>query len=174
MSDLLTILENVADLVPLLWPLFSVICFIIGGVLILRGLRHMAAKQYVRDTQNSYTGMVGYIVSGACMIGMPGFLEMLQLTLFGAGVDNDPSAIFAYAPESVGLFESDGAEQMIIAITVIIQFVGAIGVARGILLLNQSANGGQQTFGPGLTFVIAGAMATNFPVFVGLMESLIV
>ena len=60
-------------------------------------------------------------------------------------------------------------------IVLIIQFVGVIAVCRGLYLLNQSAQGGQgpQTFGPGFTFVIAGICATNFPIAVGIFESLI-
>jgi hypothetical protein len=64
---------------------------------------------------------------------------------------------------------------LIIGITLIVQFVGVIAIARGLYLLNMSAQSAQgpKTFGPGLTFVIAGAMATNFPIFVGVMENLI-
>ncbi len=54
-------------------------------------------------------------------------------------------------------------------------FIGIIAVMRGLYLLNQTAQGGggPKTFGPGLTFCIAGIMAVNFPLFVGMMELLI-
>ena len=57
----------------------------------------------------------------------------------------------------------------------IVQFMGVIAVCRGIHLLGLSARGGHgpRTFGPGIPFGIAGAAATNFPIFVGLVESLI-
>ena len=67
------------------------------------------------------------------------------------------------------------AKELITCQVAIIQFMGVIAVCRGIHLLGLTARGGHgpSTFGPGITFVIAGAAATNFPHFVGLIESLI-
>lgn len=54
--------------------------------------------------------------------------------------------------------------------------LGLIAISLGLWLVNLSAQGERDAgaFGQGLTFMVAGAQAVNFPAFIGVMERLLV
>jgi len=175
MVDLLQIVENLVALVrPFGFVLYG-LCFVFGVIFVLSGLRRASKRAETGPNMGSYGKPFSHLLTGIVLISLPALLASLTQTFFGM---DTPSAdrVFEYAPATVSLFEAGSpARQIITGMVVIIQFIGVIAVIRGLTLLNQSAqgDGGPCTFGPGVTFIIAGVMAVNFPLFIGAVERLI-
>lgn len=175
MIDLLQIIENVVRLLLPFSRFVYAVCFAIGVIMVLMGLRAATRRAEVGAQQGSYGRPFTQILIGALFISLPALLLSLSETFFGAGIQS-ADAIFAYAPATLGLFDAGSpGRAMITGIIMIVQFIGIIAVIRGLTLLNRSAqgDGGPKTFGPGVTFLISGAMAVNFPLFFGAVERLI-
>lgn len=180
MVDLLQIIDNlVAAISPGgggLTGLLYIMSWIIGVVLVMMAIKAASRRSELGKNVGSWSSPAWSLVIGICFIALPGLAESLTQTFFGVD-SSDPADIFAYAPSTVGLFDEDSpARSMITGIVVIIQFLGMVAIMRGLFLLRETANGGgggPKTFGPGITHVIAGAMAANFPLFVGTIELLI-
>jgi len=175
MADLLQIVIRVTGYLTEFTALFGVICFILGVIFGIKGLLAAAKRQEMGPGQGSWAGPMMTFMTGVFFIALPGLVDTLSQTLFALSTPPSADSIFAYAPATIGIMDGAEARTLIIGITAIVQFIGLIAIARGLYLLNLSAQSAQgpKTFGPGLTFVIAGALATNFPIFVGVMESLI-
>lgn len=175
MADLLQIIQNVVGFLDEFQRLFGVICFVLGVIFAIRGLMGAAKRQEMGPGQGSWGGPLMMFTTGVLFVAMPGLVNSLSQTFFALNSPSSPDSIFSYAPATIGIMDGAEARTIIIGITAIVQFIGLIAIARGLYLLNLSAQSAQgpRTFGPGLTFVIAGAMAVNFPTFVGVMEALI-
>lgn len=175
MTDLLQIIENLVNDIPALTILFSAVCYLIGFVMTIQAITKAQKRQEMGANSGSWNSPITTFIIASMFLGLPGLISILNVTLFAADVQS-PSSIFAYADSTIGMLEEEAARTMITGLVTIVQFLGLIAVARGLFLLNQSAQGpggGPKTFGPGLTFIISGICATNFPIFVGIMESLI-
>lgn len=176
MIDLLQIINNVVAMLPSLQTLFMILSWLMGAIFIMMAVKAASKRSEMGRNSGSWSAPMWQFIIGVCFIALPGLLAGLTLTFFNQAIP-DASSIFAYAPATVGMMEDEGvARTMIEGITSIVMFVGIIAVMRGLHLLNQTAQGGgggPKTFGPGITFVIAGIMAVNFPLFVGMMELLI-
>lgn len=175
MTDLLQIIENVVGFLDEFYFLFGVICFIIGILFGIKGLMSAAKRQEMGPGQGSWGGPMMMFFTGTLFVAMPGLVDLMSKSLFALSSPSSPENIFSYAPATIGIMDGAEARTIIVGITAIVQFIGLIAIARGLYLMNLSAQSAQgpKTFGPGLTFVIAGALATNFPTFVGVMEALI-
>jgi hypothetical protein len=175
MTDLLQIIENVVGFLDEFELLFGVICFVLGVIFAIRGLMGAAKRQEMGAGQGSWGGPLMMFTTGVLFVAMPGLVNSLSQTFFALSSPSSPENIFSYAPATIGIMDGAEARTIIVGITAIVQFIGLIAIARGLYLMNMSAQSAQgpKTFGPGLTFVIAGALATNFPTFVGVMENLI-
>lgn len=174
MVDLLQIIENVVRLLLPFSRLIYAGCFIAGVIMVLSGLK-LASRTAQEGPQGRALKPFSRILTGALLISLPAVLLTLSETFFGTGIQSADS-IFSYAPSTLGVFSAGGpGRTMISGIIMIIQFIGIIAVIRGLTLLNQSAqgDGGPRTFGPGITFLISGIMAVNFPLFFGVIERLI-
>ena len=175
MTDLLQIIENVVGFLDEFQFLFGVICFVLGVIFAIRGLMGAAKRQEMGPGQGSWGGPMSMFFTGVLFVAMPGLVNSLSQTFFALSAPSSAENIFSYAPATIGIMDGAEARTIIVGITAIVQFIGLIAIARGLYLMNLSAQSAQgpKTFGPGLTFVIAGALATNFPTFVGVMEALI-
>ncbi len=177
MVDLLSIIENLVDAISPggggLTGLMYILSWLIGIVTVILSIRGFSQRSEMGRNAGSWSAPIWTFVIGICFIVLPGLVYTVSETMFG-GTSTDASEIFSYAPSTVGLFDSDSTGRaMITGIVVVIQFVGYIAVMRGLFVLKATANGygNSRSFGPGLTFVIAGAMAANFPLFMRLLES---
>ena len=175
MVDLLEIVRRVTGFIDEFEFLFGVICFVLGVIFAIKGLLGAAKRQEMGPGQGSWGGPMMMFMTGALFVAIPGLVNSLSQTIFALQEPATADSIFAYAPATIGIMDGAEARTLIVGITAIVQFIGLIAIARGLYLLNLSAQSAQgpKTFGPGLTFVIAGAIATNFPIFVGVMENLI-
>lgn len=173
--DLLQIIQNIQAILPSGLVLARIISLLIGLVMVITAIRLAMNIQSMGRHAGSWSQVTTTFLVGISFAALPLLINILATTLTGS-TPLAASAILAQAPVTVGSFGSDpAAKTMIVGITAIVMMVGVIGVMRGLLLLNAAAKGGQgsSTFGPGLTFVIAGAVATNFPFFVGIAERFI-
>lgn len=174
MVDLLSIINNITGYLPSLEILFMLICWLMGAIFVMLSIQQATKRSEMGRNAGSWGNPLTTFAIGVCFVAMPGVLATVTQTLFGVATPSADS-IFAYAPETVGLLDGNApGKTMVTGLVMIIQFYGAISIARGLYLLNQSSTGGgPKTFGPGLTHVIAGGMATNFPLFVGMIEAAI-
>lgn len=179
MVDLFEIIRKLTDptdgYLPEIIRMTSIIFFVMGVIFAIKGLMAAAKRQEMGPGQGSWAGPMVTFTTGVLFVAFPGLMNSLSQTFFALSTPSSADSIFSYADATIGILDGAEAQGLIVGITLIVQFVGMIGIARGLYLLNQSAQGSQgpKTFGPGLTFVIAGAMATNFPIFVGVMDDLI-
>ncbi|MFX4300086.1 hypothetical protein [Pseudosulfitobacter pseudonitzschiae] len=174
MTDLLQIIRNIVSYLDDFGMLLSGICFLIGFALTLKALKGAQKRQEQGGHGGSWASPMSNFIVAGLFLGLPTFINLLNVSLFAA-TPSAPESIFALADSTIGVLEEEVAREMITGLVRIIQFMGLIAVARGLYLLNQSAQGNQgpNTFGPGFTFVVAGICATNFPIFVGIMEKVI-
>jgi hypothetical protein len=177
--DLLSVIENMVNAISPdgggLTRLMYIMSWLIGVVTVIMAVRGMSQRSEMGRNAGSWAAPVWTFIIGICFLVLPGLVYTISETVFGT-TSTDASEIFSYAPATVGLFESESTGRaMIEGIVVVVQFVGYIGVMRGLFILKATANGygNSKSFGPGMTFVIAGAMAANFPLFVGLIEGLL-
>ncbi|MFG6082219.1 hypothetical protein ACEUZ9_002863 [Paracoccus litorisediminis] len=173
MVSLLQIIENVTSILPNLRGLVMMVSLITGVAFVFFGIKAAAKRQEMGRHGGNWSGPLGMVGVGIAMIALPGLMQTLTLTFFGTATSPDPSAIFAYSPTTIGMLDASApGGRMLTGIVSIVMFTGIIAIMRGLLLLNATAQGGggPKTFGPGITFCIAGSMAVNFPLFVAMME----
>lgn len=175
MTDLLQIIRNIVAILGPLQGLVGGVCFLIGFALTITALKQAQRRQEMGPGQGNWNTPISTFITAAMFLSLPTLLNVLNVSLFGVQAQS-ASSVFSYADSTIGAINEASAREMISGLVMIIQFMGIIAVCRGLYLLNQSSQGGHgpKTFGPGFTFVICGVAATNFPLFVGLMESLIV
>ena len=174
MTDLMQIVRNVVAVLDGLQWLVSGICFLIGFVMTAQALRMARRRHESGPALGSWAAPLSTFVTAAMFLSLPTVLDVLNVSLFGTA-SRSASSVFEYADGTIGAIRGARARELIAGLVAIVQFMGVIAVCRGIHLLGLSARGGHgpRTFGPGITFLVAGAAATNFPLFVGLAESLI-
>lgn len=176
MANLLEILENLVSYIPNFYFLFYVVSFMLGCVFAIKGLMLAGKRSEMGKQSGSWGAPMAMFATGALFVAIPGLMTTLRITFWEGSAAASPSSIFAHADTvTSGFAGTPEAQALIVAITTVIQFIGIIGVARGLHLMNMSAQGGQgpKTFGPGMTFIIAGAMAANFPLFMGTVQDLV-
>lgn len=173
MINLLQVVDNVVSILPNLSSLLYIISLLMGILFVWLGIKAVAKRQEMGRNAGSWSGPITTIAIGAAFVALPGLQETLTTTFFATSESPEPSAIFAYSPSTIGMLDAESpGGKLLEGIVAIVMFMGVIAIFRGLLMLNQAAQGGggPKTLGPGMTFCIAGAMAINFPLFVGAME----
>ena len=171
--DPTTIITNLTAALPALEGLLRAILYMLGILLVIRSL-HLALRRTEFGAQaTTSTRVVITFVTGVLLLAFPATVSTLGFTLFGTTATPGPEAIFAYGNGMLDPLATGPNRHAAGAFVLIIQLVGFIAIARGLLFLNLAASpGGPQSFGPGLTFLIAGTLAVNFPLFFGIIADL--
>ena len=171
--DPTSIITNLAAALPALEGLLRAVLYVLGILLVIRSL-HLALRRTEFGAQaTSSARVIVTFVTGALLLAFPATVSTLGLTLFGTTATLGPEAIFAYGNGMLDPLANGPSRQAAGTFVLIIQLVGFIAIARGLLFLNLAASpGAPQSFGPGLTFLIAGALAVNFPLFFGMITNL--
>jgi hypothetical protein len=174
MVSLLQIIENIVSYLDGFYSLVSGICFLIGFVMTITALKQAQRRQEMGAHSGSWNSPIATFIFAGFFLGFPALIDILNYSVFNETAQS-ASKIFEYADSTVGRISQDSARTMITGIVRIVQFMGLIAVGRGLYLMNQSAQGtqGPKTFGPGLTFILSGICATNFPRFVQIMEAIV-
>ena len=173
--NVLQILEAIAKALDPLMILVYACCWAIGVFLYISALMQAKRRAELGPGQPGGWGApISSVLAGTIFLAMPTFIKIMNVSIFNE-VSVSADQIFVLAPSTIGKIVPQSTRDMIQAIVAIIQFLGVIAVMRGIYLLRQSGQGGQSapTFGPGVTFLIAGVIAGMFPRFLGVIESLV-
>ena len=172
--DPTSIITNLAAALPALEGLLRAVLYVLGILLVIRSLHHALRRTEFGAQATSSARVIVTFVTGALLLAFPATVSTLGLTLFGTTATPGPEAIFAYSNGMLDPLATGPTRHATGAFVLIIQLVGFIAIARGLLFLNLAASpGGPQSFGPGLTFLIAGALAVNFPQFFGMIAGLL-
>lgn len=171
MTDLMQMIVRLQGYLPALDSLATGISWVIGILLVMSAILGAGKRNDMGQQGGSWASPITRFLTGVAFIALPSVINLLSFSFFGSAPTN-ASAIFQYAPQTIGLFE-EGSEtrQVITAITAVAMFIGVIAIMRGLYMLNSAAQPGTQTgWGPGIVFLIAGTLAVNFPKFLGVME----
>jgi|GEM_PF-6003073 len=177
MGSLIDILRNVLSYLTAFESFLFLTSWTIGVALVIASIRAFKAKgENPRGNEGGLLSPMTTFIMGVCFISLPGFMRVATYSLFGMETPN-ASAIFEYAPQTVGMFEDgSAAREMITGITAIVMFGGAIAIMRGFLLLNAWAKSNGQdrkSWGAGLTHAIAGVLCVNAPLTVSAFEKMV-
>lgn len=167
--------EAVAMYVLQLERLLRAVCFLLGAGLAVHALRLAGRRAELGPQVGTWTKPIATFASGVALMAFPAFVSVLLASLFGTGMVDSPESIFSYSGNMLDSFNTSTFRQASTSLVLLIQLIGYVAVARGIWFLNASVSpGNQKMFGPGITFLIAGALAVNFPSFIGLLTGLFV
>ena len=177
MDEFVAFLSRVEALVPPFGNLVVAFCFVAGIVFVIRGvlLAGRAGEGFDSLGRGGMWKVVGHFVIGALLIAVPGTIETSVATLFKSPEIQEPSMIFAYAPEMLEPASTQAARRIIVSLLYVVQFIGLVGLVRGLFLLNQAtSHPGQGLVGRGATHLVGGALAMNIVVFVGMLETVVI
>lgn len=166
-------IEAVAEYLPRLEGMLRAVFFVMGALLVVNSVRLAGRRAELGPSGGSWLKPLASLASGAALAAFPGFVSVLLATFFESGDVDAPESVFAYSGRLLSAVDGDFLRRPLASAIALIQFVGFVAVGRGVWFLNASSSpGGQRMFGPGCTFVIAGALAVNFPSFFGLLSEL--
>ena len=177
MDEFVAFLSRVEALIPPFGNLVVAFCFIAGIVLTIRGilLAGRAGEGLGALGRGGGWMVLGHFVVGALLIALPSTIESSVATLFGSNEIKEPSMIFAYAPQMLEPVSTEAARKIIVSLLYVIQFIGLVGLVRGLFLLNQApSHPGQGLVGRGTTHLVGGAFAMNIVVFVSMVEKVVI
>jgi hypothetical protein len=137
--------------------MFGAIFWLIGLVLGISSVMQ-AARISQGNSREGWGSAIGTFATGVCMIMLPEFLGSFTASSFGSGA---ASSAMSYSPSGMSQL-GDSGKSMVQTILMWCELFGILAFAKGIMTLRATANGtGPQTYGPGVTFVIAGCLAAN-------------
>ena len=169
-----SLLNNIAEIVPLLENLLRAICYLIGLALVIKSLLRAARRSELGVQSGSWASPIAGFFIGVSFLAFPAAVSVGLETLFGSGSAADPSAIFAYGDMFPQQADAPFPRQIVESFALVARLLGYVAFARGLYLLNAAAaRGAGGTFGPGATFIVAGAAAVNFPEVFRLLAGLI-
>ena len=155
--------------------LLRAIFFLIGIYLVLRALLQAARRSDLGAQAGSWAGPIICFATGVALLAFPATLAVLVASVFGAPTIASPQSIFSHDRGLLDSFEGSQATSLISLIVAFIQLIGFIAVGRGLLMLNRATTpGGPPLIGPGITFLVAGVLAANFPIFFGALAAIFV
>ncbi len=145
---------NIANTMPSLLAMFSALSYVLGFILVLKGVYKLKEYGEMRTSMSSQTNLWPPMITLAIGTMLIFFVSTYQVGL---------QTLFAYSSPLSYTEGSDSTEDLVTAVVSIMQVVGVIAFIRGMLLLNGAGSPGAQPggIGKGLTFVIGGLLAIN-------------
>lgn len=148
-------LENIEQQIPALTALLTGFCYVGGFFMILSALFQLRKYGEMRTMMAGSAELKGpiiHIIIGACIVQLPVVLQIMTETTFGT---KNPLAYEASGDTSW--------DELASTIIIIVQFVGAIAMARGLFLLNKLGGGQAQpgTFSKAIIHIIGGTLCFN-------------
>jgi uncharacterized membrane protein HdeD (DUF308 family) len=153
-----SMLVNFAEQVPNLMRLMTAIAYVMGLYFVIHGiilLKHAGEMRTQMSHEHHLTKPIAFIGVGAALIYLPTTVQV-GLSTFWAN------------PNPYGYLEmQDQWFQFINVCFLIVQFVGALAVIRGLVMLKDlGGHGGQGGMGKALTHIIGGILCINIYQFV--------
>lgn len=152
--DIEQMIINLANTMPSLLRMFSAAAYILGFMLVLKGVYKLREYGEMRTSMSSQTNLWAAIITlvmGSLLIFFVSSYKIGLQTLFGY------SSPLSYSEGS------SSTDALVSSVVLIMQIVGVIAFIRGILLLNSAGGHSAQpgSIGKGLTFMIGGLLAIN-------------
>lgn len=173
MLDLLQIVLNLADLSDkvltyVIWPL----CYFLALFYFYKFIMKMMGRSQGGPNLAS-TRAIFYTLGVSIAFGMmPTLLSMFGMTAFGS-IENNPEAIFAHAPNTIGIFAEDSVGRpYVVAIATIVRAFGAVFFIRGWIGLQKSSEPNGPDPAAGWVRIGAGVCAFFLPPFLEALESI--
>lgn len=170
MNTLLQAIVNVAGLLPALTALLVFISFVSGILMVMKGLGALAKPANSSGVDRGY--IFTHLLVGVVLITLGSFIYNMMGTFFGSGEVSRASAIFSYAPSTLGTVTDGTTRTVLVSIVGIIQFIGLIAIIRSMFLFAAYSKQAIKSIGSPITFLISGIFAMNFPVVVGAFSAL--
>jgi len=168
----LTGFESVFELIGIIKSFESLlrgIFYVVGLILVVQSLRNAARRSELGPQFSSWLSPLAGFVIGLLLLALPSAISLLSESLFGISGQISPSSIFQYDNDFIYQLNTGNVGELIELVVMIIQFLGFIAIVRSLLLFNQIGTQGSRVVGPGITFLIAGTLSVNFPLFWGLL-----
>lgn len=161
-----------AELIGFIYAFESLIrgiFYLVGLVLVIQSFRNAARRSELGPQFSTWLNpLIGFVI-GIIFIALPSTISLLSETFFGIRQDLNPRSIFEYDAHIISPLNTGKTRDLIEFVVMVIQFMGFIAIVRSLLLFNQIGNQGSRVVGPGITFLVAGTLAVNFPLFWGLL-----
>jgi intracellular multiplication protein IcmC len=153
--DAIKMLENLSNSYPALMKLITAFCYILGFLLILRGVFYLKMYGELRtmmSTQTSAKIPLILIFVGSLFVFLPSTYNIVSISFFGS------SSVLSYDQVT-----STMNPLLLKAIVGLVQIIGLISFIKGwmILVAHAQQPGGQATVGKALTHIIGGLCAYN-------------
>jgi intracellular multiplication protein IcmC len=147
---------NIAETIPNLVQMTTAGAYILGLMLVMRGVYKLKEYGEARTMMASQTNIWPPLITltvGSMLIYFPSAYQIGLETLFKV---SEPSPLSYQG-------NADLSEQTVEALGIIVQLVGCIAFIRGMLLINSATGHGAQpgSYGKGLAFIIGGLLGIN-------------
>jgi len=152
--------------------LLQAICYVVGTVLVIQALRRAVRRSELGPGSGTWLEPIACLASGVALLAFPVTIGAILGSLFGTTTRTSPQALLSLPGADQAFGVPIGASGLVTAIIRLVQFVGLLAIARGILVLNAAASG-RAPVGSGITFLVAGGLAVNFPRFWELLTQLL-
>ncbi len=162
------IISFIQDFETLLRGIF----YLVGILIVIQSVRNAARRSELGPQLGSWISPVMGFCIGILLIALPETIAMLSGTFFGRGGDLNPRSIFEYDQRLISPLNGGISQNVIELVVLIVQFLGFLAIIRSLLLFNQISTQGSRVLGPGFTFLVAGTLAVNFPMFWGILVNL--
>ena len=151
--------------------------FLVGLIAAFVGMKKVAGSGAPSmGDANARQRSIGFslIIGSALMLSLPAVMDVTSETFFGAGTAyQNPSEIFAYAPEMTTLFSDPLSRKILTTLIFIIQFIGVVAIFRSFnLFMKAPHHPGAGLYGRAATHLFGGALAWNIVVFMQPLEQL--
>ncbi|MFA0809415.1 hypothetical protein [Microbulbifer epialgicus] len=157
MEDVVTYIINVANNLPGIQNAIFLVAGFIGIAAVFGSLVNQVTNG--RRGQPPLPSTIAGLIFGSLLLSLPTAVDIVSVSFLGSA--SDPKIIDSYVPVT-----GDNTRVAIQALVAIINVFGWIAAARGIWRWRVGPKYDQPGwFGSGLTFVLAGSIATNFYVF---------
>ncbi len=145
---------NLAKVMPSLLAMFSGGAYVLGFILVLRGVYKLKEYGEMRTSMSSQTNLWPPMITLA--IGT-------LLIFFVSGYQIGLQTLFGYSSPLTYSADTSSTETLVSSVVSIMQVIGVIAFIRGLLLLNGAGGHSAQpgSVGKGLTFTIGGLLAIN-------------
>ncbi|WP_045861750.1 hypothetical protein [Teredinibacter purpureus] len=157
MEDLVTYLTTAAANLPGIQGAIFLVAGLAGLVSVGLSLLHQVTAG--RRGQGPLPATIAGLIFGSLLLSLSTVVNIFSVSIFGAVAD--PKIISSYTPVT-----GDNTRIAIQAIVAIVNVIGWVAAARGLWRWRVGPKYDQPGwFGSGLTFVLAGSIATNLYVF---------
>ncbi len=167
--------ESVSELFGIIQSFESLlrgIFYVVGLILVIQSFRNAAKRSELGPQFSSWLSPLAGFAIGLFLLALPSAISLLSKTLFGIREQINPRSIFQYDTDLIYPLNTGNVGELIELVVMVIQFLGFIAIVRSLLLFNQIGTQGSRVVGPGITFMIAGTLSVNFPLFWGLLVDL--